>query len=43
MALIQFTKNHTEHSTEKGYQFEFFCDRCGNEVIKVLTLSQARR
>jgi hypothetical protein len=30
MALIQFTKNHTDHSTEKGYQFEFFCDRCGN-------------
>ncbi len=30
MALIQFTKNDTDHSTDKGYQFEFFCDRCGN-------------
>ena len=30
MPLIQFTKNHTDHSTDKGYQFEFFCDRCGN-------------
>ncbi len=30
MALIQFTKNHTDHSTDKGYQFEFFCARCGN-------------
>ena len=30
MALIQFTRNHTNHSTDKGYQFEFFCDRCGN-------------
>jgi len=30
MALIQFTKNHTDHSTDKGYKFEFFCDRCGN-------------
>jgi len=30
MALIQFTRNHTDHSTDKGYQFEFFCDRCGN-------------
>ena len=30
MALIQFTKNHTDHSTDKGYQFEFFCDRCRN-------------
>src|SRR6266404_9192968 len=30
MALIQFTRNNTDHSTDKGYQFEFFCDRCGN-------------
>lgn len=30
MAAIQFTRNHTDHSTDKGFQFEFFCDRCGN-------------
>jgi hypothetical protein len=30
MSLIQFTRNHTDHSTDKGYQFDFFCDRCGN-------------
>jgi membrane protease subunit (stomatin/prohibitin family) len=30
MALIQFTRNNSDHSTDKGYQFEFFCDRCGN-------------
>jgi hypothetical protein len=30
MSLIQFTRNHTDRSTDKGYQFEFFCDRCGN-------------
>jgi hypothetical protein len=30
MALIQFTRNQSDHSTDKGYQFEFFCDRCGN-------------
>jgi membrane protease subunit (stomatin/prohibitin family) len=30
MTLIQFTRNHTDHSTDKGYQFEFFCDRCGS-------------
>ena len=30
MPLIQFTRNHTDHSTYKGFQFEFFCDRCGN-------------
>jgi hypothetical protein len=28
--LIQFTCNHTDHSTDKSYQFEFFCDRSGN-------------
>jgi hypothetical protein len=30
MSLIQFTRNFKDHSTDKGYQFEFFCDRCGN-------------
>ncbi len=30
MSLIQFTRNHNDHSTDKGYQFEFFCDRCQN-------------
>jgi len=33
MSLIQFTRNHTDHSTDKGYQFEFFCDRCGNGFV----------
>jgi len=26
---IEFTKNYTDHSTDNGFQFEFFCDRCG--------------
>jgi len=30
MALIQFTRNHNDSSTDKGFQFEFYCDRCGN-------------
>ncbi len=30
MALIQFTRNHQDQSTDTGYQFEFYCDRCGN-------------
>lgn len=30
MALIQFTRNHSDHSTPQGFQFEFFCDKCGN-------------
>ncbi len=30
MGLITFTRNHTDHCSPKGYQWEFFCDRCGN-------------
>jgi len=26
---IEFTRNYTDHSTDNGFQFEFFCDRCG--------------
>jgi len=39
MALIQFTKNHSDHSTDKGYQFEFFCDRCGNGFMSAFKAS----
>lgn len=30
MALIQFTRNHNDQSNDRGFQFEFVCDRCGN-------------
>ncbi|HVE82662.1 MAG TPA: zinc-ribbon domain-containing protein [Myxococcales bacterium] len=30
MALTQFTRNYRDHSNNEGYQFEFFCDKCGN-------------
>src|ERR1051326_5018387 len=33
MPLLQLTRNHADHSTDRGYQFEFFCDRCGNGFI----------
>lgn len=26
---IKFVKNYTDLSTDQGYQFEFYCDRCG--------------
>ncbi|MGW8249168.1 MAG: zinc ribbon domain-containing protein [Anaerolineales bacterium] len=26
---IQFTRNYSDLSTNQGFQFEFFCDRCG--------------
>lgn len=28
--LISFSKNYRDHSTDTGFQFEFFCDRCGS-------------
>jgi membrane protease subunit (stomatin/prohibitin family) len=30
MSLIQFTRNHDDLSTDRGYQFKFYCDKCGN-------------
>lgn len=27
---IQFSRNYSDKSTEQGFQFEFFCDRCSN-------------
>lgn len=26
---IEFTNNYSDLSTDKGFQFEFYCDRCG--------------
>jgi hypothetical protein len=30
MALIQFVQNYQDLSTDKGWQFKFHCDHCGN-------------
>lgn len=27
---IQFTRNYSDQCTNKGFQFEFYCDRCGS-------------
>lgn len=29
MSLIKFVRNHNDLSTDHGFQFEFYCDRCG--------------
>ena len=26
---IEYNANYSDQSTQKGFQFEFFCDRCG--------------
>ncbi|GAC1371841.1 MAG: hypothetical protein NVSMB30_11900 [Hymenobacter sp.] len=28
--LIQFVANHDDLSTDKGFQFKFYCDKCHN-------------
>ncbi|HEX2639330.1 MAG TPA: hypothetical protein VHL50_02110, partial [Pyrinomonadaceae bacterium] len=28
--MIQFVSNYEDLSTDKGYQFKFHCDKCGN-------------
>lgn len=30
MAHVEFTGNHQDLSTDRGYQFKFYCERCGN-------------
>jgi len=30
MAKIEFTDNYQDLSTDRGYQFKFYCERCGN-------------
>ena len=32
MPLIQFTHNHSDHSTDRGFQFEFLCDKCSGKM-----------
>ena len=33
MSMIQFTKNSTDRSNDQGFQFEFYCDKCGNGYV----------
>ena len=30
MSTQPFTRNYRDHSNDTGFQFEFFCDKCGN-------------
>src|SRR5713226_10143528 len=33
MSLINFTANHEDLSTDRGCQFKFYCDKCGNGYL----------
>lgn len=30
MSIQSFTRNYRDHSNDQGFQFEFFCDKCGS-------------
>lgn len=45
MALINFVSNYDDLSTDRGYQFRFRCDKCGNghmTQFKTSTLGMAQ-
>ena len=39
MSLIGFTQNYHDLSTDRGYQFKFFCDKCGNGFMTTFRAS----
>lgn len=39
MALIQFVQNYQDLSTDRGYQFKFFCDKCHNGFLTAFQTS----
>lgn len=41
MSIIRFTQNYDDMSTDRGYQFKFFCDRCGNGHISSFQTSMS--
>lgn len=41
MSIIQFTQNYDDLSTDRGQQFKFYCDRCGNGFLSTFQTSVA--
>lgn len=39
MPLIQFVQNYEDLSTDRGYQFKFFCDKCRNGFMSAFQTS----
>jgi hypothetical protein len=39
MALIKFVRNYDDLSTDRGYQFKFHCDKCGNGYLSTFETS----
>jgi hypothetical protein len=41
MGMIQFVANYDDLSTDKGYQFKFYCDKCRNGYMSRFVVSKA--
>jgi len=40
MATIPFTNNYTDLSSQRGFQFKFFCEKCGNGYLSTFQASK---
>lgn len=40
MPTIEFTGNYQDLSTDKGYQFKFYCEKCGNGYMSTYQTSK---
>ena len=40
MANIPFTNNYTDLSSQRGFQFKFFCEKCGNGYMSTFQASK---
>jgi hypothetical protein len=40
MVAIRFTGNHQDLSTDRGYQFKFFCEKCSNGYMSSFKTSK---
>lgn len=40
MPAIEFTGNYEDLSTDKGYQFKFYCEKCGNGYMSTFKSSK---
>ncbi|HEX8163656.1 MAG TPA: zinc ribbon domain-containing protein [Pyrinomonadaceae bacterium] len=39
MSLIRFVRNYDDLSTDRGFQFKFYCDKCGNGYLSAFQTS----
>jgi hypothetical protein len=40
MATVEFTGNYDDLSTDRGYQFKFYCEKCGNGYMSTFQSSK---